>query len=80
MEEVIVNSITAIATAIITVIVMLQIQRRHRHIDGHIVVTENGDGKKVFSLELNKNPDDLEKEEFIVFKVVEEVEPDEPAE
>ena len=75
-----VNIITAIATIVITIFVTLQIQSRHRRIDGHIVVTQNGDGKKIFSLELNKNPDDLELEEFIVFKVVEESEPDDVAE
>lgn len=38
---------------------------------GYIVITEN-DGKKLFSLELEKNPDEIERMKYIVFKVVNE--------
>jgi hypothetical protein len=74
------NVIVLLIAIIITVIVTLKVQSRRRNIDGHIVIYENQNGKKVFSLELAKNPDDLENEEFIVFKVVEESEPDDVAE
>jgi hypothetical protein len=38
------------------------------HYDGAIVVEEN-EGKKVFSLELNSPPEDLEKKDTATFKV-----------
>jgi hypothetical protein len=37
--------------------------------DGQIVITTTGDGKKIFALELNKNPEEIEGLNSISFKV-----------
>jgi len=37
--------------------------------DGKIVVTIDDDGKKLFSLELDMDPDEIEKRQYIRFKV-----------
>lgn len=37
---------------------------------GELVITETNEGKKMFSLELSKNPDEISHMEAITFKVV----------
>lgn len=37
--------------------------------DGQIVITTNADGKKIFVLELNKDPEEIEGLNSILFKV-----------
>jgi hypothetical protein len=39
---------------------------------GKIVITKNEVGRKLFSLELDADPDEIEKMNFILFKVVKE--------
>jgi hypothetical protein len=43
---------------------------RNQRVDGEIVITKDIDNKKIFSLELIKTPEEIEKMKFIVFKVV----------
>lgn len=38
--------------------------------DGYIVIETNEDGKKIFALEIDKDPDELEKSDHILFRVV----------
>lgn len=44
--------------------------------DGNVVVTNNVDGAKVFSLELDGDPELIEERDSIRFKVVSEIEAD----
>lgn len=48
------------------------IRRRLKSSVGYLVITTNEDGKKLFSLELAKNPDEIENMKYIVFKVAKE--------
>jgi len=49
--------------------IYLQTKLSRRHADGHIVITEDEDGKKMFTLELDKNPDEIASMDYILFKV-----------
>ena len=56
----------AFVTGIFTVILFL-----NRPVpEGKIVITEGLDGKKLFSLELDKTPEEIEAMDVISFKVV----------
>jgi len=46
--------------------------RRDKHYVGSMILTQEGD-KKIFSLELDKDPDELASMESITFKIVQEV-------
>jgi lipid-A-disaccharide synthase-like uncharacterized protein len=57
---------------VIVICLILQIffYIRNKRVDGEIVITKDIDNKKIFSLELIKTPEEIEKMKFIVFKVV----------
>ena len=55
---------------LISLLVILYLIKRSRKFDGYIVVMQKEDGTKVFSLELKKEPEDLETMKHVVFKVV----------
>ena len=42
--------------------------KRHRS-DGQIVIMEKEDGTKLFSLEIDKNPDEIAKMKYVCFKI-----------
>ena len=44
-----------------------------KHYDGRMVVGFSESGVKVFSLELNKNPEDLELKDEVTFEVISDV-------
>jgi hypothetical protein len=44
--------------------------------DGQIVITTTEDGKRIFSLELDKDPDELELMERVTFKVTDQQHPE----
>jgi len=54
--------------AIIWAFAILVWSKKNR-IDGLIVITKDDDGKKIFSLELETDPDEIENMKFITFKV-----------
>ncbi|MET0786969.1 MAG: hypothetical protein ABWY25_09700 [Paenisporosarcina sp.] len=54
---------------ILSTYLLLRLISQAKKIDGQIVVKENEDGKKVFSLELNRSPDEIENMKQITFKV-----------
>lgn len=45
-------------------------RKRNGHHDGKIIVTKTSDGKKIFTLELDGDPDEIEGKDSISFKVV----------
>lgn len=49
---------------------ILSRQRRKNKYDGQMIVVEKEDGGKIFSLELNGDPEDLQDKTSISFKVV----------
>lgn len=49
---------------------ILVLWSRQRVNGGKIVITQNEDGKKLFSLELDKDPDEIEQMSYISFKVI----------
>lgn len=59
---------------IITPVIQIFLIRRRFKTVGKIVITEN-DGKKLFSLELDKNPDEIENMRYVAFKVTHEADP-----
>jgi hypothetical protein len=63
-----------LAICILTVILVWQflVARHNRKSYGQIVITEAIDGKKTFSLEIDKNPDEIASMGFITFKVTKE--------
>ena len=40
--------------------------------DGQMVIKKNDDGKKTFLLEIDKDPEELETQDVVIFKVTEE--------
>ena len=56
---------------LIGLLVQLYLFKRKRKFDGSMVV-KHRNGKKFFSLELDKDPDELSSMKFIVFKVINE--------
>lgn len=58
-----------IAMLIIAIGLNVYLWKRRPH-DGEIVITTNRDGKKIFSLELDKTPEEIEKMKRVSFKVV----------
>jgi hypothetical protein len=52
------------------IIFEMVIWRKRRSYDGVIVITRDRTGKKLFSLELDKTPEEIEKMKSISFKVV----------
>jgi septation ring formation regulator EzrA len=61
---------------IITPITQIYLIRRRTKPVGQIVITVDERGKKLFSLELDKNPDEIANMTNIVFKVVNLLEDD----
>lgn len=59
-------------SAIITFILSIISGIRSRNYDGQIVITRKEDGKRIFSLELNKNPSELAEMKTVLFEVVEQ--------
>lgn len=61
---------------VILIIVIPLIQgyliRRRLKGAGYIVITEDENGKKLFSLELNMNPDVIQEMKYVIFRVVNE--------
>jgi hypothetical protein len=57
---------------ILTVIIEIYLIKRRAKPAGQIVITIDERGKKLFSLELDKNPDEIEKMKYIIFEVVDE--------
>lgn len=53
-------------TILVLCVYILSIRYRH---GGQIVISKDEDGKKLFSLELDKDPDEIEKMRYISFKV-----------
>ena len=64
--------ILAIWILIVMLIWQFLVARHNRKSYGQIVITEAIDGKKTFSLEIDKNPDEIESMGFITFKVTKE--------
>lgn len=60
-----------IVIIIITPIIQIFLIKRRFKTVGKIVITEN-DGKKLFSLELDKNPDEIENMRYVAFRVTHE--------
>lgn len=61
-----------IAIVIISFFIDVYLIKRNRKADGQIIVTIKEDGKKLISLELDIDPDDIAIGEYILFKVVDE--------
>lgn len=64
---------------ILSIIAQIYLFFRYRRKDGEIIITEI-DGKKLFSLELEKSPEEIANMTFIVFKVINMMEDDSFAE
>jgi len=64
--------ILAIWILIVMLIWQFLVARHNRKSYGQIVITEAIDGKKTFSLEIDKNPDEIASMGFITFKVTKE--------
>jgi hypothetical protein len=62
--------LTIFSALVLTIDIVLM--RRNRKIDGEIVITVNADGRKLISLEIDKNPDDFIVGDYILFKVTDE--------
>ena len=62
--------ITIAVLAVYAIILQRRLWRRHE--DGLIVITENEDGKKMFTLELDKDPDEIASMDYILFKVTDQ--------
>jgi hypothetical protein len=62
-------------SALITLFCGLVLQAGSRSYDGQIVVKEDQDGKKMFLLELNGDPNNLEVKSIVSFKVTSESTP-----
>jgi hypothetical protein len=62
--------VVIIIIIIICLILQIFFYIRNQKADGNIVITKEISGKKIFSLELLKTPEEIEKMKFIVFKVV----------
>lgn len=45
------------------------LKRKLPRIDGQIVITKDDAGKKIFSLELDKDPEDIQIMKFVVFTI-----------
>ena len=58
-----------IGILVIVIVMNVYLWKRRPH-DGEIVITTNRDGRKVFSLELDKTPEEIEKMKRVSFKVV----------
>lgn len=58
--------------AIVTLLLGLILQHISERPDGQIVINKDIDGKKVFLLEINKNPEELEFQDIVKFKVTSE--------
>jgi hypothetical protein len=65
--------IVIIVLLVITIVVLLF--RNYRSYDGQVVITTAPDGKKLFTLELDRNPDEIENMKRISFKVTSEEKP-----
>lgn len=61
---------------VISVIFQIYFLKRNQKVDGDILILTTNEGKKLFSLELDKSPEEMEKMKFIVFKVVKSEEED----
>ena len=59
----------AICVAIITTCMNVYLWKR-RPYDGQMVITTDRSGKKIFSMELDKTPDEIERMKQVSFKVV----------
>lgn len=64
-----ITSIILIVIALVIGIIIGRISLKYTY-DGKIIVETNESGIKVFSLEIDEDPDDLEKRNRIIFKVV----------
>lgn len=62
--------IIAILFLMVVIIFEMVIWRRRKSYDGVIVITRDRTGKKLFSLELDKTPEEIEKMKNVSFKVV----------
>jgi hypothetical protein len=67
--------ILIIIIIIITPITQVYLMKRKFKPVGMLVITEN-EGKKLFSLELAKNPDEIEKMRYVIFSVTHDAEED----
>jgi hypothetical protein len=54
----------------IILLLVIALWLRARTYDGKIIITQDADGKKLFSLELDKAPVEIENMKRITFKVV----------
>lgn len=74
------NPYTKIDMGILSILNVLMISvfliSRHQknEYDGQIVITDPDDGPKRFTLELNDAPEDLEKKDSVIFKIVPSIE------
>ena len=66
------NAIIFIQGVTIAIFAIIIVSQRKRSHDGLIVITRDEEGKKLFSLELDKEPDDIEQMRYVVFKVTDE--------
>jgi hypothetical protein len=57
---------------IFTIILDVYLLKRNRKPDGKIIIIMNDDGKKIFSLELDIDPDNIGVGDYILFKVMDE--------
>lgn len=62
--------IIAVVFLIFVIIFEMVVWRKRRSYDGIIVITRDRIGKKLFSLELDKTPEEIEKMKIVSFKVV----------
>lgn len=65
----VIGFIIVVATAVVVSLV-IQSQTIRRKFDGEMVITQDVDGKKLFSLEIAKNPEQIEQMKSVTFKVV----------
>lgn len=61
--------IIIIGIVVIAICLNVFLWKRRSH-DGEIVITTDRSGKKIFSLELDKTPEEIEKMKRVSFKVV----------
>ena len=54
----------------ILISILLAIRLHYRPYDGTVVITTDENGKRIFSLELDRDPDEIEEMDNILFKVM----------
>jgi len=56
--------------AIVETFLGIRITNKAKHYDGQMIVVEKTEGGKLFSLQLNGDPEELEEKDSVSFKVV----------